>query len=288
MTFHCRFPGSCPAKNTWVISAFCFHYINKYLVTLSEQWLVPGSKVLLSLVKCCMCCPLKLLPEHGLSPLSESRVNPPHTSTDEAGTCSWRWGTTGGITSHWWKMELGFKHETTAQVSRGWETGGSVMSKVIKRNHSDYFLHEGIDWPRRWGMSIAASYWYCKKLQWQVVRLAHIVEEGRDPSLQWKDNSEGKEETSMLRNITPRLVCFSLLSAACCRAELQEQDTGPGQQCQALTTLERNTFSMGTGKNTLGKAPWHFLPSAPTWHVTVTLPRRHKCQQLSQPHWHHI
>lgn len=149
--FNRRFPSSCPTKNTWVISAFCFHYINKYLiVTLAEQWLVPGSKVPLPHVKCCICCPLKLHPENRVSPVSESRVDPPHTSTEEAGTCSWRWGTTGGITSHWWKKELGFNHETTAQVSRGWETGSSTMPKLINRNHSDYFLHEGIHWPRRW------------------------------------------------------------------------------------------------------------------------------------------
>lgn len=197
--FYCRFPSSSPTKNTWVISAFCFLYINKYLiVTLSEQWLVPGSKVPLPLAKCCICCPSKLHPEQ---------------SPEKAETCSWRWGTTGGITSHWWKMELGFNHETTAQVSRGWETGASVMPKLINRNHSKYFLHEGINLPRRWGMSTAPiAPETGKKLEWQVLRLAHTVEKGTAPSLPWKDNSEGKGETSMPRNITPRFVCFPLLS----------------------------------------------------------------------------
>lgn len=135
---------------------FCFHYINKYLVTLSEQQLVPGSKVPLSLVKCCICCPLKLHPENGVSPFSELILHTQAQRKEElvAGDGELQ----GSIPSHWGKMELCFNHETPAQVSRDWEAGGSIMPKLINKNHSDYFLHEGIDWPRRWGMSTVPSY----------------------------------------------------------------------------------------------------------------------------------
>lgn len=107
-------------------------------------------------------------------------------------------------------------------------------------------------------MSIAPSYWDRQETGVAgQVRLARTMEEGRAPSPQGKDNSEGKGKTSMPRNITPRHVCFSLLGVSPCM--LQSWAAGAGhcprtQQCQAHTTLQEHTFSMGTVTKHFGKS----------------------------------
>lgn len=104
------------------------------------------------------------------------------------------------------------------------------------------------------------------------------------PSLQGQDNNEMKRQNSSLRNTTPRFVSAKRDLSPCTlqRAELR----GAGRrlrtlQCHSHTTLQEHAFSMALPWNTSRQAPWHFLPAAPTWCVTVTLSRRHRCQQLS-------
>lgn len=178
MIFYRRFPSSCPTKNTCVISAICFHYINKYLiVTLSEQRLVPGSKVPLPLVKCCICCPLKLHAENRISPVSESRADPPHTSTEEAGTCSWRRGTLrhnkplmkdGAWLQPW-------NHSSGQQGLRNWR-----LSCAQTNQQKSLWLFSA--WRHWLAQEMRDEHIVTetgKKLEWQVVRLTHTVEEGK-------------------------------------------------------------------------------------------------------------
>ena len=134
-------------------------------------------------------------------------------------------------------------------------------------------------------MSIAPSHWDRQETGMAVVRLAHIVEEGRAPSLQWKDNNEGKGETSLPRNISPRFVSVKRDLSPCTLQRAELKWVGHclrTLQCHSHTTLQEHAFSMGTVMKHLQTSSVTLpAPSAQTWHVTVTLPRRHKCQQLS-------
>lgn len=73
-----------------------------------------------------------------------------------------------------------------------------------------------------------------------------------------------------------------LEKGVCCReVSCSEQNSVSGHCCADLALPTENTPSQWTlSWNTSRQAPWSFLHSAPTWHVTVMLSKRHKCQQL--------
>lgn len=98
-------------------------------------------------------------------------------------------------------------------------------------------------------MSVARSHRDSRETRTAGGKAGKHRAEGRDPSLRWKGSNEGKEETSLPRNIALRLVSVKhyLSPWTLQRAELQWAGRCLGTlQCHSRTTPQEPAFTTGS------------------------------------------